>query len=85
MDEYKMDKTIAKIINRRKEKVINLLKEHVYPTSQIFHGEITVEEYIDGIADWLANEIFNRRMKIEALPLFAELAVIRHTLGETKY
>ena len=83
--EKKMDETIAKTINERKEKIINMLKEHVYPTSQTLHGQKTVDEYINSVADHFSNEVFARRMLITSLPLFAELAVIRHALGEWKY
>ena len=62
---------------KRKTELIKELTKFVYPTSQIIYGEITVEEYITSIADFLANEMFDRRMPTETLPLFAELAVLR--------
>jgi hypothetical protein len=62
--------------NRQKE-LIKAITPHVYPTSQIFHGQITIEEYIIDIADWLTKEMLDRRMPREVLPLFAELAVLR--------
>lgn len=63
-------------INRQKE-LIEAIAPHVYPTSQIVYGQITMEDYITGIADWLAKEMFDRRMPKEVLSLFAELAVLR--------
>lgn len=80
-----MNKIIRKIAIERKEKLMNSLRENVYPTSQIFHGQITVDEYINGITDFFAREVLDRRMKLATLPMFAELAVIRHALGEWKY
>lgn len=68
------------IIELREERKIELIKElsnHIYPTSQIFYGETTAEKYINSVADYLAEEMFGRRIPTKALPLFAELAVLR--------
>ena len=65
--------------------LLDEIKPHVYPTSQIFNKEITVDEYIINLAQFFLNEIFDRRMPIQTLPLIAKLAVILHETGEIKY
>lgn len=72
-------------VERRKTELLKQIGAFVYPTSQIVHGQITTDEYVIGIAKHFANEVFDRRMEIESLPLLAELAVILHKLKEIEY
>jgi hypothetical protein len=72
-------------LQTKKNDLIAKLSTMVYPTSQIFHKEITVEDYVSSIAGFFAKEMFDRRMQLEALPLFAELAMVLHELGEWEY
>lgn len=69
----------------RKAELLEQIGAFVYPTSQIFHGQITTDEYVTSLAKHFAQEVFDRRMEVESLPLFAELAVILHKLKEIEY
>jgi len=69
----------------KKEELIKKIISYVYPTTQIHGGYITPEEYVVDLAKYFANELFDRRMKIESLPLIAELARILHNLKEIDY
>lgn len=62
---------------KRRIYLIKELTKSVYPTTQIISGDITVEKYITSIADFLANEIIDRRMPVETLSLFAELGILQ--------
>lgn len=68
-----------------KEELIKKIIQYVYPTTQMHSGEITAGEYVKNLAKSFANELFDRRMKVEALPLLAELACILHKLEEIDY
>lgn len=69
----------------KKKELLEQIKPHVYPTSQIFHKQITVEEYIISISNFFSKEMLDRRMNIEMSPLFAELGVVLYKLGEFKF
>lgn len=68
-----------------KEELIKEIMAYVYPTTQMHSGYITADEYVVNLAKSFANELFDRRMKIESLPLIAELACILHNLKEIDY
>jgi len=69
----------------KKEELIKEIISYVYPTTQMYSGDITAGEYVVNLAKSFANELFDRRIEIEALPLIAELACILHNLKEIKY
>ena len=68
-----------------KEELLKKIMPYVYPTTQMYSGEITAEEYVVNLAKSFANELFDRRMEVEALPLIAKLACILHNLKEIEY
>lgn len=72
-------------VERRKTELLKRIGAFVYPTSQIVHGQITTDDYVIGIAKHFANEVFDRRMDVESLPLLAELAVLLHKFKEIEY
>jgi len=72
-------------LKAKKKALLEQIKPHVYPTSQIFHKQITVEEYIISISNFFNKEMLDRRMNVEISPLFAELGVVLSKLNEFEY
>jgi hypothetical protein len=61
------------------KQLIEILKPTIYPTSQIVYKQITIDEYIISIAEFFANELFDRRIDAAvALIPFAKLGVLLH-------